>query len=321
MLDRQVGDAPPRVQAEGRRERVRRAGVEAAPARAATLLLGRVALQLERGEDRAEEHPVAEAPPEKVGVLALPAQARGLRQRLLHHRGGVHEHLDRVAPRILGRLRLLQQPAAHALEPLLHHVVVVAPARIDAHRRPVGPARGLQRIAFGRVALGQHHDRARLAPERARIGAPCGAVLHPPHLSVHSLAEERAEPLRRLGDRVRPAHPHGDEARIEREGPQPVGQGGRVIRIPPGARTIPGFRPGLHLRSAAALATCAIGGTPAGVRPAPRIRLAVPAATAIADATRAVAVAAGGVPTAVGAPAGGAERFGLCVHSQKSRSA
>src|SRR3546814_10537426 len=47
-----------------------------------------------------------------VAVLPLPAEARGLRQRLFHHRGGIDEDLERAG-------MLLHQPAGEGLQPLL----------------------------------------------------------------------------------------------------------------------------------------------------------------------------------------------------------
>ena len=60
MLDRQVGDAAPRVDPVGRGERLGRTGVEAGAALSAMVRFGRVGRQLEVGEDRAQEQPGAE---------------------------------------------------------------------------------------------------------------------------------------------------------------------------------------------------------------------------------------------------------------------
>ena len=62
MLDREIGDAAPRIELEGRREGVGRAGVEAGACscRSASAC-GAVGLELERGVDRAEEQPAAVA--------------------------------------------------------------------------------------------------------------------------------------------------------------------------------------------------------------------------------------------------------------------
>ena len=51
-----------------------------------------VARQFGRGVDRAEKQPGAEFARDEVGVLALPAQSRRLRQRLFHHGRGIDEH-------------------------------------------------------------------------------------------------------------------------------------------------------------------------------------------------------------------------------------
>ena len=56
------------------------------------IAVGLVARQVGRGEDRAEKQPRAEFARDQIGVLALPAQSRRLRQRLFHHGGGIDEH-------------------------------------------------------------------------------------------------------------------------------------------------------------------------------------------------------------------------------------
>ena len=94
VLDGEIGDAAPRIELVGRGKCRRRTDVEAGPAGAAMIGLGIIARQLERGEDRAEKQPRAELARHEIGVLALPAQPRRLRQRLFHHGGGVDEHLD-----------------------------------------------------------------------------------------------------------------------------------------------------------------------------------------------------------------------------------
>ena len=106
--------------------------------------LGLVARQLERGEDRAEKQPGAELARDEIGVLALPAEAGRLRQRLLHQRRRVDEDLH-VA------MRRRDQPARQRLQALLDHVVIIVALRIDRDRaaralfqdreRILGPAR------------------------------------------------------------------------------------------------------------------------------------------------------------------------------------
>ena len=80
VLDGQVGDAAARIELVGRGEGIGRADVEAAAAAAAMVGLGRVGLELARGEDRAEEQPRAELARDEVGVLALPAEPGALRR-------------------------------------------------------------------------------------------------------------------------------------------------------------------------------------------------------------------------------------------------
>ncbi len=81
--------------------------------------LGVVRRQFERGEDRAEKQPRAELARNQIGVLALPAEPGGCRERLLHHRRGVDEHFHVAA-------RLRDQPARELLQPRLDDLVIVA---------------------------------------------------------------------------------------------------------------------------------------------------------------------------------------------------
>src|SRR3546814_7293486 len=67
---------------------------------------------------------------DEVGVLALPAEPGRRRQRLFHHRRGVHEDLH-----VLACAR--GEPRGDLLETALDQVVVVAVARIDGDCRPV----------------------------------------------------------------------------------------------------------------------------------------------------------------------------------------
>ena len=58
------------------------------------VLLGIIGGQFGRREDRPEKEPVAEFARDDHRVLALPADARCLRERLFHHRRSIDEHLD-----------------------------------------------------------------------------------------------------------------------------------------------------------------------------------------------------------------------------------
>jgi hypothetical protein len=94
MLDGEVGDAAPGIELEGRGKGPCRTDFEAAGAAAAPHGVRHVGIEFERGVDRAEEQPAAVPAADEVGMLALPADTRGLRQRLFHHRRGVDEDLE-----------------------------------------------------------------------------------------------------------------------------------------------------------------------------------------------------------------------------------
>ena len=103
---------------------------------------GCIGRQLGGGQDGADEEPRAQLARHEIGVLALPAQTRLLRQRLLHQRRRVDEDLDLGA----GAVR---QPLRQALELALDHVMVIAIQRIDGDDAGV-PV--LQALPSGRVS-------------------------------------------------------------------------------------------------------------------------------------------------------------------------
>ncbi len=187
MLDRQIGDATARVQLIRRRKGAGRAGVEAGAADSAVVALGRVRPQVEIGEQRAEEKPGAEIAADEIGVLALPTEARGLRQRLLHHRRGVDEHFDLAAG-------CSRQPRSQLLEPAFQHVVIVAMAGIDGDGAVARLGGGGEGIAVGRIIDADHHAGAGFGPKRARAGAAW--VLHPRHVAVTAQREPVSQPIR-----------------------------------------------------------------------------------------------------------------------------
>jgi hypothetical protein len=81
VLDREVGDAAARVELVGRDDRARRADVDAALAGAAMLADRRVAGEVERDEELAQEEERARVAREQQRVLAAPAEARCARER------------------------------------------------------------------------------------------------------------------------------------------------------------------------------------------------------------------------------------------------
>ena len=139
VLDREVGNAAPRIELVGRGERRGRADIEAGAATAAMVVLGRVRRQVERGEDRAEKQPGAEFARDEVGVLALPAEAGRRGERLFHHRRGVDEHLD-VAAGLHG------EPARERFQSRLDDVVIIVALGIDRDRAAIAPLQDRERV-------------------------------------------------------------------------------------------------------------------------------------------------------------------------------
>jgi hypothetical protein len=124
MLDGKIGDALARIDLVGRGEGVRRARIETAPAGAAMVLLGYVRFDLGGREDRAEKQPRAELPRHQIRMLALPAEPGFRRERFLHYRRGIDEHLH-----VAGRERL--HVPGKLLELLLDDVVIVGALGVD----------------------------------------------------------------------------------------------------------------------------------------------------------------------------------------------
>jgi hypothetical protein len=171
----------------------------------AAVRLGRVRRQLGCREDRAEEKPAAELARHQDGVLALPAEARGLRQGLLHHGGGVDEDLH-----VLARTR--RQEARELLELALDDVVVVAHAGVDRDGAAVFQRERGERVGLRPVAHAEDDDALRLGPERVRSGAARGRLGHPRHLAVMPFREPGLEALADLGRRLRGRDAHHVEA-------------------------------------------------------------------------------------------------------------
>src|SRR5262249_4814192 len=132
VLDGEVRDAAARIEPIGCGKRRRRADVKTSTTSAAVIDLRRVRRQIERGEDRAEKQPRAELARDQIRVLALPPEAGGGGERLLHHRRGVDENLHVAAG-------LRSQPTGQCLEAELDEVVVVVAARVDRDRAAVAP--------------------------------------------------------------------------------------------------------------------------------------------------------------------------------------
>ncbi len=131
VLDRQVGDAAAGVEPIGGREGVGRADVETGAA--APAMVGRGLIRPQHGgrEDCAEKEPRAVVLADQIGVLALPAEARGFGERLFHHRRRVDEDLHAHVPIRAGARGELRRDA---LQRPFDQIVIVAVSRIDGDR-------------------------------------------------------------------------------------------------------------------------------------------------------------------------------------------
>ena len=210
MLDREIGDAPPRIELIGLGKGIGGAGILACPAISAAIRVDRIGRKLQRGINRPQEHPAAVGAADEIGVLALPPDPRRLAQRLFHHRGGVDEHLELAC----GRTR--DQPPGQRLQRLLYHVMVIAPLRIDGDARLFRIARQGQRIDIGRIAHAERDDAARFRPQALRRSALRLAAFHPFHRAMPPIAQPAFEPLAAQRVGARPGKTAGDEAQPRR---------------------------------------------------------------------------------------------------------
>ena len=126
--------------------------------------LRRIGRQLGGGQDGADEEPRSQLARNEIGVLALPAQTRIGRQRLLHQRRRVDEDLDLGA----GAVR---QPLPQALELALDHVMVIAIEGVDGDDAGVPVLQACHRVESWRIALRQDDGAAGIGPQGEGTGA------------------------------------------------------------------------------------------------------------------------------------------------------
>ena len=123
------------------------------------ILLRRIGFDLGRAQDGAEKEPRAVFARDEIGVLALPADAGALRQRLFHQRRGIDEHFDVSAT-------LAREPLRELLQFAFDDIVIVAPRRVSGNEAAALLLQQRDRIIGAGVAL-PHKDRApRLRPQR-----------------------------------------------------------------------------------------------------------------------------------------------------------
>src|SRR5262249_41665634 len=113
VFDRKVRNAATRIEDIGARKGFCWADVEAGTAASAMVFSRPVGQKPQIGEDRTQKEPGAKLAGDEIAVLALPAKARRLRQRLFHDGRGVDEDLEVRAP------GLCREPLPKLLEPAL----------------------------------------------------------------------------------------------------------------------------------------------------------------------------------------------------------
>ena len=182
VFDRQVRYAARRIEPVRRRECIGRADRQAARAGAAAIGVRRVGRRCQRGVDLAQEQPGSVPARHQVGVLALPAHPGRLRQRFLHHRRGIDEHLHRR------RRTAHTTNCARCFSMSLDHVVVVADC---AHRPRSLPRSGCRSGPADRL---RGH---RTGPARRRCAPPATA----PAVGCAAPRARPASPCRRAGRR------------------------------------------------------------------------------------------------------------------------
>ena len=230
MLDREVGDAAPRIEPIGRREGVGRAGALAGVAAAAARVRWRIGGQRQGGHQRAQQQPGAIAAADEIGVLALPAEPRGLRQRLLHDGRGIDEHLERGRRLPGGSLR--DQPAGERFQRLLDDIMIILPLRIGGEPADGGCIGQRARIARRGIAHAEHHHRSHLRPQRGGACALVRALGHPQHVAMRPLGEPGVQPRAGFGRGIGRRDPARDEPQPGGFGLERGGEGGGVHRGP-----------------------------------------------------------------------------------------
>ena len=119
-------------------------------------------------------------------MLALPSEAGGLSERLLHQRRGVDEDFHLHATRV-------GQRPGNALQPGLHDVMIVATLGVAGDDALRGVIEQGKRIAVGPIVLAEHDDGAHVFPQRPRVDAAVRVRGHPVHVAVAPVRKEGAK--------------------------------------------------------------------------------------------------------------------------------
>ena len=147
-------------------------------------------------EDRTEKEPRPKFAGHNIGMLALPADPRGLSQRLLHHRRRVDEDLH-------ARTAAGRKIAGDSFELALDDIVVIEALRVDRDCGVAAPRDRCQGICVRAIARAEHDDRADIGPQHPRIGPAVRLVREPCHSAVESRLQKGEKPAASFANGIR----------------------------------------------------------------------------------------------------------------------
>ena len=216
MLDRQVGDAAPRIEPVGRREGVGRAGVQAGAA-AIRNGLGAARPAPARASCRSRRGTASCRRSRLTRLVCLPCQPSPAASASgFSITGAVSTKTLSSHAGLLG-----DQPAGQRLQRLLDHVMIVGALCIDRDPPELALVGQRQRIAGGRVAHAQRDHRAHLGPQpgRRRIAgrpsSPSRSCRHARRTPAIRAAARRFAAPRRRGAMPNAAKPSARACRLQ----------------------------------------------------------------------------------------------------------
>src|SRR5262249_42085574 len=124
MFNREIGNAPPRIEAIWRRKSGGRTNVETSAAGGAAIWVGRNRREIKRCEERTEKKPGPELAGHQIRMFALPSKAALSSKRFFHNRGCIDEYFHRAAS--VGR-----QPACQPFQAHSDNIVIVVASGVD----------------------------------------------------------------------------------------------------------------------------------------------------------------------------------------------
>ena len=195
MFDREIRNAPSRIETIWRRESRGRTNVEASATTAAAIRLGRIVRQVEGGENGPEKQPGSESARNQICMFALPPQAALSGERLFHNRSRIDEYLNLAAG-------VGDQPASQFFQARLDDIVIVISLGIDLDRSAGAHLQDGKRIIVWSVIHSEHDDGACLSPHGLRGSAALGSRCQPRHIAVRTIGEEAFEPRFQFGHGV-----------------------------------------------------------------------------------------------------------------------